>query len=346
MNLQTFRGNDPAWALFAARLCGRAYDSENRLGLDAAMELLCGDNTETNTVALRNGVPGAIRGTGQDGYCIAVSGITALSQAGAIDQSFTALFLNRSTRFFGQWFYDGALSLMRSFRLAQLAPGRPCYFFGHSGGAGIALALAQITKELLPRNEVHVVTFGGPRCCSDSGLSLLNDVEITRWMNTGDDVVRLPPRYTDLTDVAFLAALPVLPQWARFVHSRGGLVLDVMGNVSPGILPDPTRLLATITFPSSYLQNGTLFGTPHSIAEYCRRLSLAIPPKILVGKQKFQGPFDLVNLPDMFQALTIEVPQNFAVARPSGLEFTNPPIVLAEQITRRELYIEQPIKRC
>jgi len=156
----------------------------------------------------------------------------------------------------------------------------------------------------------------------------------------------LPPRLLDLTDLAFVTHVALVPLWARFVHCDGGLSLDRNGVIERRQLPEPEHLLGVVTFPVSYLRTGEVFGNSHAIAEYIGRLLKSIPPKIAEPFGKPVAKFSLEPLPGMFQALTTEIPMPFPPNRPAGVEasLANPPIEF--QIEYRQAEIAQPIRRC
>ena len=310
------------------------------------MEQTCGVNTEIGFRQVESGVPATIRGVGQDGLCVVVSGVTSISQGNSIRNSYERLLVNSSTNFYGEWFWEGAVQLVNRLRLADHAVNRDVFVFGHSGGGGIAIALASILRRLNPRHDVHCVTFGEPRCGLEQTFSGLAGVNVTRWMNFGDDVPQLPPRMIDLTDLSFLALLDKLPFWARFVHVFGGLVLDRLGSVTPGDVPPPWHQLSILNFPVNYLSRDTVFGSDHSIAEYVRRLSLSLPPKIPGVLPKLKGMFDVGSLPIMFQVLTSDIPMSLPIPIQGGVERSIPETALALNISRREAFINEPLKRC
>jgi len=346
VNLQEFDGRNTAWALYAARLAGRAYSPFNTDGLAAAFEEVCGLNPEISFRNIENSVPATIKGKGPDGLCVACSGVTGFLQGKYLWDSYEALLVNSSTNFYASYVYECAVQLVRQLQLARDAVDRDVFIFGHSLGGAIAIALASLLRPLNPRHDMHVVTFGSPRPGAQSAFNGLARVNLTRYMNIGDDVPRLPPRLLDLTDLSFLAVVDKLPFWSRFVHPFGGLALDALGNVSPADVAMPTSLLSITTFPINYLSQAALFGSPHSIAEYCRRLSLGLPPKIPGVLPTLKGSFDVGSLPIMFEALRSDIPMSLPIPIQGGVELETPPAVLELQISRREAFLQEPIKRC
>jgi pimeloyl-ACP methyl ester carboxylesterase len=346
MNQKDFDGSNPFWAYYAAKLCSRAYDPTSLLGVEAAGEMLCGDNATVGFRQVENSVPATLRIVGNDGLIIVVSGITSLVQANYINLSYLDLLVTRATRYMASWFDESAQQLFRQLRILHHAAGRNVYIFGHSGGGGIALALAATLRQHKFDNEVHVCTFGAPRVCQANSFPFLANVEIVRWMNTGDDVPRLPPKISDMTDLSFLASIHLFPLWIRWVHSDGGLSLSHQGVVEARQVPEPDHLLSVGTFPVRYLLNGELFGSPHAIAEYIRRLGLALPNKLGDEVIKEIPAFSVVELPEMFQALTIDIGVSLGDHRVAGVEsrFANPPITFA--IQQREAEISSLIRRC
>ena len=346
MNLLPFEGSNPYWALYAAKFCAAAYGDQVDKDLPAAARQLCGNGVQVGVRDVENGVPAAFRVVGNDGMIVVVSGLSYVSQANNISAGYVTPILTADRRYFNPWFWDSATQLIRNLRLDYWARDRTLYLFGHSAGGGIATAIAAALRPVSPAENVHLVTFGAPRSVAGNGLQFLRDVEITRWMNVGDDVPRLPPRLLDLTDLAFLANAAALPLWYRFLHTEGGLVLHRQGVIDTGDVPAPEHLLGLVTFPSSYLRDGELFGNDHAIAEYIARLLKSIPPAIAAPLGKPVPKFALEPLPEMFQSLTVQIPMPFPGVPVASAErpLANPPIDVA--IERREAFIASPIKRC
>lgn len=346
MNLPPFDGSNPAWALYAAHLLGIVYMDRPAKQFAETAAMLCGTPINSGVRDVEGGVPAAMRLAGPDGLVVVITGLTNTSQGGQITAAYSDLLVNRSTRFFNSWVWNAATQLVRNLRLDFHGRGKPVYVFGHSAGGAISLAVAAALREINSASAIHVVSLGGPRAGTSESIPLLADVEVTRWMNTGDDVPRLPPRYTDLTDVAFLTLVTQLPLWARFVHGAGGLVLHQGGIVERRALPEPEHLISSLTFPWSVSTTGEVFGGAHALLEYERRLNLLLPPISIeiakAGKPKFAAE----DLPALFQSLTIDIGLSLAGQPVAGVEspLANPPLdVLME---RRTAAISAPIRRC
>lgn len=346
MNLPPFDGSNAAWALYAIHLCGVTYGDRPAKQIVETAAMLCGTSIDAAVRPVEGGVPAAMRLSGPDGMIAVFTGLTNVAQGLALTAAYSDLIVNRATRHFNSWVWNGATQLVRNLRLGFHGQHKPCYLFGHSAGGAIALAVAAALREINPDVDVHVVTFGSPRACTGSAIPLLGNVEITRWMNVGDDVPRLPPRYTDLTDVAFLTFATQLQLWARFVHTDGGLVIGRGGTVESRALPELERLLSTLTIPGSSLSTGEVFGNDHAVLEYERRLALLLPPIAFELAKPKPAKFLVSDLPALFQALTIDVGMSLDGRPVAGVEapLANPP--LAVLMERRTAAINSPIRRC
>jgi len=346
MNPEEFDGLLPPWALLACGAIGDLYDDRLDDATRGVLEDLCGRPAEFTLRPIESGVPSCMRVVGTTGMAVIVTGLSLPSQADLLLQSYRSLLVASDTNFFPGWIWRSAEQIARNLRLDQHSAMRDVFIFGHSAGGIIGLALATLLHRPGGRLRTHVVTYGAPRAIVHGGEQALNGVEITRWMNTCDDVPRLPPRYSDLTDLTFLGLLAEIPLYARWFHPRGGIALDTAGGRSTAQLAPPCGLLSLPLYPLGYLRTGAVFGNAHSIAEYARRLRLAIPSKLFVFDPKIHGVFGLGALPQIFQALDDAAPLAFPNPPRAGIEnpLANPPLELAVQ--RRAAQIASPLKRC
>jgi len=346
MNPEEFDGLLPPWALLACGAIGDLYDDRLDDATRGVLGDLCGNPAEFTLRPIESGVPSCMRVVGTTGMAVIVTGLSLPSQADLLLQSYRSLLIASDTNFFPGWIWRSAQQIARNLRLDQHSAMRDVFIFGHSAGGVIGLALATLLHRPGGRLKTHVVTYGSPRAHAIRGAELLNGVHITRWMNTCDDVVRIPPKVYDLTDSTFLVLLAEIPLYARWFHPRGGVVLDTAGTRDTAVVPEPCSLLSLPLYPLGYLRTGTVFGTPHSIGEYARRLRLAIPSKIFVFDPKIHGAFGLGALPQIFQALDEAAPLAFPNPPRAGIEnpLANPPLELAVQ--RRSAQIASPLKRC
>jgi pimeloyl-ACP methyl ester carboxylesterase len=341
-----FDGGQPAFALLACRLCGRATYGGSLSDIPVSLVEICGNSVVAEFDPIGAGCPASLRGVGLDGICLAISGLTLASQAAGLFASYGGPAPTADTRFFAGWVATQALRLAYRWNLPGVVSGRDVYLFGHSGGGAIALALAAYLRPLCPQSEIHVVSFGAPRASSSAAFAYVKGVNVARWMNSGDDAPRMPPRIDDCTDLAFLAAVDKFPAWYRWDHVSGGLVLSSEGVVEAKTLPPRNRLLGTTTFPISYLQTGGLFGTPHAIGEYERRLMRALPMDLVEIRKPTVRAFDVAQLPTMFELLRSDIPMSLPIPIYSGVEPHVPPGDVDQEITRREAFIASPLKRC
>lgn len=341
-----FDPGQPAFALLACRLCGRATQGGSITEAPSALQEICGVGVSADLDPLGAGCPASIRGVGLDGICLAISGLTLPSQAAQLFSGYSDLRITSDTLFFNSWVFAQARRLAYRWNLPGVVSGRDLYLFGHSAGGAIALALAAYLRPLCPQSEINVISFGSPRAASSSAFDSLALVNVARWMNVGDDAPRMPPRIEDCTDLAFTAALLEFPAWYRWSHCKGGLVLSDQGVVEPKQLPPITRLLGTTTFPISYLQTGGLFGTPHALGEYERRLMRALPMALVDERKPAERSFDLAQLPVMYELLRSDIPMSLPIPIYGGVEPPVPPGDVDQEITRREAFVASPIKRC
>jgi pimeloyl-ACP methyl ester carboxylesterase len=346
MNPNEFDGLLPPWALLACGAIGDLYD--DRLDDSSRFTLgeLCGRPAEFTLRPIESGVPSCMRVVGTTGMAVVITGLSLPSQAQLLLDSYRATLIASDTNFFPQWIWAAATQISRNLRLDQHSAMRDVFLFGHSAGGVIALALASLLHRRSSGLKTHVVTYGAPRSFAERGNLTIDGVQLTRWMNTGDDVPRLPPRYYDLTDLTFLGLLAEIPLYARWIHPRGGVALDPAGNRTTAQVAPAAALLSLPLYPLGYLRTGAVFGTAHSIGEYARRLRLAIPSKIFVFDPKIHGAFGLGALPQLFQALEEAAPLAFPVPPRAGTEnpLANPPLELAVQ--QRTAFIAAPLKRC
>jgi len=346
MSVVDFDGGNPKWALVGARLCEYAYDRTRVGDFAGVASLLVGEPLDVRFRDLENGVPAAMLAVGPYGSAVAVSGITAISQGLAIKDSYETTLLSPLYGYFPKWFHDGASQLMRTLNLASRVASKDVFLFGHSGGGGIATVLATFLKSACRPGVVSCTTYGSPRVVHNRAVSSLDGIAFDRWQNLGDNVPRLPPRVSDLTDLTFLNSIVQLPLWYRWGHTPGGLALDPSGIRTLSATPPPGPLLSFTTFPLEYISSGTAFGPPHGIDEYAKRLALAIPNKVIGLQLVKREPTGNLTLPTLFEQLQPSGPLDAIQYQSAGLEIPVSSSQVTDIIDRRSLFIESPIKRC
>lgn len=161
------------------------------------------------------------------------------------------------------------------------AGGRPIpprlYFTGHSYGGLLAQATMRYFQFYGFGLSRLAISFGAPRCGGSAFKATLASSSNTRWMNDTDPVPLLPPDVP--ASLSYGVGLPnlVLDSWSRFDHAGGGIVLDPLGNSSPGVLPPLGITEGGASLVNWLYKAATDQSSTHNIAEYSRRLNLLRP---------------------------------------------------------------------
>lgn len=212
------------------------------------------------------------------GTVICVSGTTTFMQLAA--QVGYAGFgpLDQGPFSCNQVFYDWALRLHVKLLAAGVQPGERILLCGHSaGGAGCAV-LAAMYLDANPGRSVALLTFGCPRPGDLRLRALLSKMQVRHIANVGDPVPGLPP--TGLETVPFRLFMPLafVHQYNLTANHVGQYQLNDQGELRE---TDDTTLGATQTavLLALWIADDTIppFDN-HAMAEYVRRLGLALTP--------------------------------------------------------------------
>lgn len=162
--------------------------------------------------------------------------------------------------------------------LAWSAIGVPFNSCGYSLGGAIANHVSAIWSQRSYRNVPLNTTFGAPRTLNTRDAEFCGQSPSVRWMCDDDVVPLIPPSFAESPSTALLYGVGYQSRLANFVHPRGGLQITATGTTSAREVPDNAVWSTSGTLQAFLLQQDTIFGTPHSIQEYLRRLALIVPP--------------------------------------------------------------------
>lgn len=150
------------------------------------------------------------------------------------------------------------------------------FFVGHSYGGCIAQACAAYFKSVQPEIAILSVSFGAPRV-GDARFARLQSVNSnTRWMNDDDPVPLLPPSAPAAVSYAAGLGSEVLYRWEAFQHGGGGIVLDDLGNPTPGELPPRGVVPGGASLAAWVLKTAQGGVTQHSMSAYYDRLTMLV----------------------------------------------------------------------
>lgn len=169
---------------------------------------------------------------------------------------------------------------------------------GHSYGGAIAQVLGKQLNRIIPTDTTKIITFGQPKVMKASELRKIDYAPKCRWM-LQDDLVPLVPIGGGLEALALQTlAWPVFANYARFVHSAGGLRIDRDNVVREAIEPLRSDGLPSLSVGSWWFETQAAPDSRHNIGAYTDRmneLSLVAlnPPTVAVPVAPEQPTPDL-----------------------------------------------------
>jgi len=153
---------------------------------------------------------------------------------------------------------------------------RMVYFAGHSTGGAALTVLASKIAEYGWSIRPEVVTFGAPRPGSGLNERLRVNCHLFRWMNDDDWVPAVPPRISYWSTAGLRLGTRVIRRLQNFQQPGGGAMLTVDGVKYEVDLPNRFLMPSTANLASAWFNGRNDIWTPHTMAEYIRRLQLLI----------------------------------------------------------------------
>jgi hypothetical protein len=146
---------------------------------------------------------------------------------------------------------------------------------GFSGGGAVAIYLNAAFQQAAVGNPL-VITFGAPKPGGSDLGRLVGPNYVRRWMNNDDAVPFLPT--SQIYPLFFLTSYTIntIQGWSHFVQPPGGVVLNADGSYAPGTLPTTSPSGPNGDAAQWVLAYMIGAANPHNIAEYERRLTLAV----------------------------------------------------------------------
>lgn len=148
-------------------------------------------------------------------------------------------------------------------------------FIGYSAGGAVATMCKYILVFTQSLVKSKVVTFGAPRSINSSQSPRLANSPITRWMTPGDPIPLVPPRIADVPALAFFNGFLTNVRWGNYVHTAGGIVVDVNGNTGPSVLPPLAQINATTALVGWLLGEEDTPNNQHALTTYNAYLNRA-----------------------------------------------------------------------
>ena len=162
--------------------------------------------------------------------------------------------------------------------LAWTATGNVFNSVGYSLGGAIASHVSSIWAQRDFRNVPLNTTFGTPRTLNPRDAQFAGQSPSVRWMCDNDVVPLIPPSFGESPSTALLYGIRYQQRLNNFVHPRGGVEITPTGTTRAAEVPSNAVWSTSGTLQAFLLQSDTVFGTPHDIQEYVRRLALIVPP--------------------------------------------------------------------
>lgn len=166
------------------------------------------------------------------------------------------------------------------FALRDLGFGRNArtVIFGHSMGGAVALALNIMIAERGDSASISTITYGAPRPGPDTFASLIQPLDVVRWMNGADSVPLIPPRQNQAPAFFAAATMRMRQNANRYVQPHGGIVIDQDGTAAdrdvPEIAIEDIQSSLSLWLYSCYLGVNSVHSIPAYILALGRRAAL------------------------------------------------------------------------
>ena len=211
------------------------------------------------------------------------------------------------------WLRTWAESVQAFMGANRFTTPRSLLLVGHSAGGAMLHYFGQVYKETIAGLPVRIITFGSPKAGGSVLANAQSEGTVTRWMNDGDPVPDVPPPLAGLSSWGLIYSALIVQRLGKFVHSHGGVALAVDGTFVDRTLPRITPLNWPIAVGAAVFSYTVSSDGPHSIAEYYRRLSLAVAASPVADPQTggggdYGGGFD--ESTPAIQALLVQAQQN------------------------------------
>lgn len=262
-----FRGQNQLDGYAASLVLSRLYQEDTAGAADAFS--LVDPGVVIQTVEATPAIPAFVILESQDYLCVAITGTQNTTQQILNVVGSPQASLPPIPGFVGGYWGLAALNLQ-----SQIDPtirdnigAKRLVIIGHSLGGAIAMILGALYLQELPATPVAVLTIGAPRPGNQTFANAVNAIT-TRWENAGDPVTALPP--TSWAAVGNNWPMSGPPPLSDYTQPGGCSTVATDGTLTPGSAPISTLAAATA------LVVGNI--TPHTAAEYARRLQITIPP--------------------------------------------------------------------
>lgn len=207
---------------------------------------------------------------------VLMDGGTRVAQYAKLEQSYgrayTSAFAPDTTDYLQVCAHDVLTYLRNSGRL----PGTRLVCAGHSLGGAVLLALVAGIALEHPTVETSLLTFGSPRTGGPGLVALMNNRDVTRYMNREDPVPLIPPRGNTAPLLTYVVPADQLLWWNRLEHVRGGLELRANGDQIPRELPSGAIVQPQQSLVAWLTAMATGQNNPHSMSTYIARLEALI----------------------------------------------------------------------
>lgn len=164
---------------------------------------------------------------------------------------------------------DSVLDFMTPRRIAY----RPRVILaGHSLGGAAALPMA-LRMQLNPAVvDISIVTYGSPRPGPAAFATACDRLDIARWMGFDDPVPAIPPRENQAPLTFSLLSPQTALVWNSYVHTRGGLLLQIDGTTVAADVPAMSDLGLETSLAAWIYSTRDNTQTGHSMISYVDRL--------------------------------------------------------------------------
>ena len=147
---------------------------------------------------------------------------------------------------------------------------------GHSMGGAICYAAARMLADWQTVGHPSVISFGAPRPGPSEFSETLSLSSICRWLNEGDAVADIPPRQSQSPLYFALLSPKGRLNVNRYVHPRGGVMLNSSGGTSPIDAPVESTVDVTLDVATWMVQATLSITNPHNISAYALRLNTLV----------------------------------------------------------------------